>query len=164
MRIWFLAIFLNCTLAAEQPTPTPFEIPNWFKTSFLNIGEDVREAAVHNKQLLIFVHQNNCYYCAKFIHRTLGVREVREYLQGHFEIIEIDLLGNREISGISTLGINQSVSEKEFCRNFQIWATPTLLFFDAGGKISLRLSGYIEPQQFLRAMQDISEKSGGKVN
>jgi len=158
MNSWFLAICLWCAFAGEQPHPTPFEIPDWFKTSFLNLEDDIREAVTQNKRLMIFVHQDNCFYCAKFIQKNLGLPEIRKYLQEHFDVIDINLLGNREISGANSLGIDRPVTERQFCQHMQIWATPTLLFLDTAGKVALHLSGYIEPPQFLTAMRNITEK------
>lgn len=159
MRLFLLSMYFCCALAGEQPKPTPFEIPNWFKPSFLNINEDIHEAQKQNKRLLIFIHQDNCFYCAKFIQNNLGLSNISEYLQTHFEIIEMNLLGNRDVSGAASLGIDQTVTEKQFCQHLQIWATPTLLFFDEYGKITLRLNGYVEPSQFMNAMRSVTEKN-----
>ena len=134
MRIFIFSIFLLISSTAGSAEKAPmlggksFEIPDWFKTSFLDISEYVAEAAESNKRVLLFFHQDSCPYCAKFIDTNFAMPEVREYTQQHFDVIDINLWGDREVSG--GFGIDGATSEKKLSAAMRVWATPTLLFLN----------------------------------
>ena len=58
-------------LAAEQPeqleagmvNPGYHEKPDWFKLSFLDIRDDIEEAADSGKRVLLYFYQDGCPYC-----------------------------------------------------------------------------------------------------
>lgn len=151
---WLIAVNAESNLF---PAAQAFEIPNWFKSSFLNISDDIKEANTQNKRLILFVHQNDCPYCAKFIHE-LNIPDIKKYAQAHFDMIEINLYGDREVSGIASLGVDNNLPEKEFSSQLEIFATPTLLFLNEAGEIILRMSGYYNSDRFKFAMQYAAEQ------
>ncbi|CAK0747903.1 Thioredoxin domain-containing protein [Gammaproteobacteria bacterium] len=79
-------------------------------------------------------------------------------MQTHFDIVDLNLHGDRKISGTATLGFNASGTEKQFSVQLGIWATPTLLFLNEAGQVALRLNGYDDLDKFMTAMRYIAEK------
>jgi thioredoxin-related protein len=64
----FRAAFAALCVAAAIPVSpagaasAATEVPAWFKETFLDIREDVREAAAEGKRLLLYFGQDGCPY------------------------------------------------------------------------------------------------------
>lgn len=129
-------------------TPVHSEPPAWFKESFLDLRDDVAEAARAGRRLMLYFHQDGCPYCARFLKENFEQPAVVEKTRRHFDLIAINIFGAREVTGID----GRVLSEKEFARAMQGTATPTLVIFDEHGGIVLKLTGYAEPRKFDLAM------------
>jgi thioredoxin-related protein len=158
-RLWaVVCLFLALPALAAENTPSfqpgHFEIPAWFKNSFLDLPAEIEELGGQGKRLMLMFHQDGCPYCAKLIHDNFSRPEVLEYFQSRFEAIEINVWGDRDLTDFD----GEALSEKTFAAKHKVWATPTLLFFDEQGKQILRLDGYYEPARFLVALNYVGEK------
>lgn len=129
-------------------------MPSWFKKSFLDINEDIEELADNNKQLIIFVHQDNCPYCHHFVTKNLTNEKLKQKTLKHFEIVDINMFGDREVVDID----DEEFTEKEFAIKHKIQFTPTILFFDKAGKKILRLNGYINIKDFNAAIDFVKNR------
>ncbi len=132
----------------------PTEYPGWFKQSFLEYSDDVREAAAQNKRLMVMFHQDNCPYCNALVERNLSQKHIEDKVRRFFEVIAINMWGDREILTVD----GQTYSEKSFAEALRVQFTPTLIFFNEEGKAVLRLNGYLPPQQFETALDYVSQK------
>ena len=66
----------------DQPLDEPLGYPDWFKLSFLDIGDDAREAAAAGKRgLMIYVGQKYCPYCKTLLETNFGMQDISEYTQ-----------------------------------------------------------------------------------
>ncbi len=130
------------------------EHPDWFKNSFLELGEDVKEATANNKRILLYFYQKGCPYCAKLVSYNFSQKEILEKTKSNFDLIAINMWGDAEV--IAPNG--KAFSEKSFSSHLQIQFTPTLLFLDESGKIILRLNGYQPPHKFSIALDYVSGK------
>lgn len=120
------------------------EYPKWFKQSFMDLGDDVKEAASANKRLVIFFQQNGCPYCNALVERNFAQKDILEKSQKHFDILAINMWGDREITDVD----GKQYTEKTFAEHHKIQFTPTLLFYDEAGQVILRLNGYRSPARF----------------
>lgn len=143
----------STSLPKEEIKPTPFELPTWFKSSFLDLPAEIKEATNNNKRVLIFAHQENCPFCAKFIGTTFKDDNIKDFILKNFEIIELDVNGDRDMVASN----HQMLKEKKFAREIRIFATPTLLFFNKEGVIVKRYNGYYPPEMFLSILQMIKD-------
>ncbi len=75
-----------------------FETPTWFKDSFLEIADDVEEANETGKHVLLFFHLNGCPYCAQTVNEQFQKEPLKSFMQEHFDSIEINVRGDREIA------------------------------------------------------------------
>lgn len=152
-----LFLCLCSPVAAADKAPMlgtgAFEIPDWFTQSFLDLREDIGEAAAAGKQLLLVFHQDACPYCAKLINTNLSQRAIVDYLQSHFSVVEINLWGARRVVDLD----GTELTEAEFAKRHKVWFTPTLWFIDGKGASALRLNGYYPPEQFLTALRYVAE-------
>lgn len=157
----FFAIFLAfTTIYAKDKKIGEFigakntPMPSWFLNSFLDLSEDIEDLASQNKRLIIFLHQDNCPYCHLFITKNLTNDITKKKLQKHFDIVDINMFGNKEITDID----RKEYSEKDFAIKYKVQFTPTLIFFDEKGKQILRLNGYVNTKKFNIALDYIKDK------
>ena len=132
--------------------PGYFGKPSWFKESFLDLREDVAEAKASGKQLLLLFHQDGCPYCEKLLKVNFTQAEIVTKAQADFDVIEINMWGDREIIGLS----GEPMSEKLFAQQLQVQFTPTLIFLDQDAHITFRANGYYPPEKFLRLLNYLS--------
>ena len=135
------------------------EIPAWFKHSFLDLREDVREAAANKKRLFIYFGQKGCPYCAELFNNNFSQKHIVDYTRKHFDAIEINLWGDREVIDFS----GKAFTEKAFAASLKVWFTPTILFFNEQNETVLRINGYYPPHQFLAALRYVAEKQEKKM-
>ena len=118
--------------------------PAWFKESFLDIREDIEEAAGENRRLMLYFYQDGCPYCEKLLKDNFGNRSIAGKTQEYFDVIAINMWGDREVTDLD----GKLTTEKNFARGLDVQYTPTLLFLDESGGLVTRLNGYFPPHQF----------------
>ena len=129
------------TEALENPGHE--QVPDWFKVSFLDLYEDVAEAAEENKRLMVFFFQDGCPYCKKLLEDNFGQRAIAEKTQKHFDVVTLNIWGDREV----TVG-DKVLTEKNFATALKVQYTPTLMFFNEKNKVVFRANGYYPPEKF----------------
>ncbi len=150
-----LAADAPATLAPGMVNPGYHEPPSWFKESFLDLREDIAEAAKGGRRLMLYFYQDGCPYCAKLLRENFGDRDIAAKTRKHFDVIAINLWGDREVTDLA----GKATTEKAFARDLRVQFTPTLLIFDERGGTALRLNGYIPPHQFHAAL----DYAGGRL-
>ncbi len=136
-----------------------FEVPGWFKHSFLDMPEDAAEASRGGKRLLLYFGQDGCPYCAALFNTNFSQPHIVDYTRKHFDAIELNIWGDREVTDFS----GHKLPEKEFAANLKVLFTPTILLIGENGETVLRINGYSPPHQFLAALQYVVEKQEGKI-
>lgn len=174
-RIIFLIAVLICPALCANDTNTGDEsqsshgefigavetvYPDWFKISFMELEEDVAEAAAEGKRLMLLFHQNGCPYCNVLVERNLAQKDIEETLKRKFDVIEFNLWGDREVVSVA----GKTYSEKEFARELGVQFTPTILFLTEEGKLSLRLNGYYDPDRFRVALDYVTNKKESELS
>ena len=147
-------------LSEGMVNPGYHDKPGWFKESFLDIREDVEEATAAGKRLLLYFYQDGCPYCAKLLNDTFGNRVITEKTRSGFDVIAINMWGDREVTDLS----GGATTEKAFAAALRVQYTPTLLFLDEQGKVVLRINGYFAPHKFDLALDFVAgrhEQTGG---
>ncbi len=154
---WFLLLLIVCNsvfAAGQAPlnegpaTPGYVQKPDWFKASFLDLREDVAEAAKGNKGVILYFYQNGCPYCERLINVNFAEQEISGKARSKFDVIAIDIWGDREVTDLK----GKLVTEKEFASIMKVQFTPTLLFLDGQGDVTLRTNGYYPPHKFSAAL------------
>jgi thioredoxin-related protein len=155
-----IAMFIVMTLFAtfvwpsDAPTKGAFyggvttEYPAWFKNSFLSLKEDVAEAKASGRRVILLFTQDNCPYCHLLVERNLSQRDIETTLKSRFDVIQINLWGDREVTGLDGV----TATEKNFAAALKVQFTPTILFLDETGQTMLRLNGYTPPARFKAAL------------
>ena len=127
--------------------------PDWFKVSFLDLYEDIEEAADDGKRVMIYFYQDGCPYCKKLLEDNFGQRAIAEKTRKYFDVVPINIWGDREV----TVG-DKVVTEKAFAAALKVQYTPTLLFFDENRKAVYRANGYYPPEKFDVVLDYVGQK------
>ena len=144
---------------ALNPSSHAIDIPPWFRETFLDFREDVRDAAKEGRRLLLYFGQDGCPYCRELLHVNFGDKTLADKTQRHFSAVAVNVWGDREVTWID----GRTMSEKAFAALLKVQFTPTLLFFDEKGAVVLRLNGYYPPHQLHAALDYVSGHHEGKT-
>ncbi|MBE8190570.1 MAG: thioredoxin fold domain-containing protein, partial [Candidatus Thioglobus sp.] len=164
MKILFLLfslLLLQPAFATETAKQGDFsgaktvELPDWFKTTFLDFGDDLQEANDKNRHLMIYFHQNGCPYCSKLVEDNFHNEALVSKLKQHFDAIQINIWGNRELTDWQ----GDEFSEKQFAQKMKIQFTPTLVFLSPKGESLLRINGYQSVEKMHKILDFISNKN-----
>ncbi len=129
--------------------------PAWFKQSFLDIAEDVSEAADADKHVILFLEMDGCPYCYKMMEENFRNAPYRDFIQERFDVIALNIKGDREVA----INAEQSVSEKDLSRILKVAYTPTVVFLDQDNKQVARVSGYRNVDDFKQVLDYVAEKA-----
>ncbi len=132
-----------------------FDIPVWFKQSFLEISDDAVEANESGKHLLLFFHLDNCPYCARMLKDNFNSEPNGSFIQSNFDSIEINIKGDREVA----FNEDFQLSEKALAQHLKVLHTPTILIANSNNQSVLRINGYRNPTRFRLALDYVHEKA-----
>ncbi len=129
--------------------------PDWFKESFLDIAEDVDEAAQSGKHVILFLEMNGCPYCYKMIEENFKGAPYREFIKEQFDVIAINVLGDREVA----LDAETSLTEKALTEQLGVTYTPATIFLDHTNRPVARVSGYRNVADFKQVLDYVATKA-----
>jgi len=139
---------------AFNPSPNAIDIPPWFRETFLDFREDVREAARHDRRLMVYFGQDGCPYCRELMRVNFSQKDLADKARRHFDAVAVNIWGDREV----TWSDGRTMSEKTLAALLKVQFTPTLLFFNEKGAVVLRLNGYYPPHKFGVALDYVAGK------
>lgn len=138
----------------DRPLREPLTHPDWFKLSFLDLAEDLQEAADAGKRgLILYFGQKYCAYCKALLENNFGKEDIRRYTQEHFDVIGFDIHGDHSVKDLD----GTKWTERSFSVHLGTIFTPTLLFLDTDGQEVLRLPGYYPPYTFRAALEFVAD-------
>ncbi|MCB1759048.1 MAG: thioredoxin fold domain-containing protein [Gammaproteobacteria bacterium] len=138
----------------DFPLQQPLEHPEWFKHSFLDLQEDLREAVDSGKAgIIVYFGQRRCAYCQLLMRVNFGQPDTTAYTRSHFDIIPIDIWGIDELTDLD----GKTLIEREFALREQTNFTPSMIFYDREGHEALRLRGYYPPYKFRAALEYVAD-------
>lgn len=133
--------------------------PAWFKVSFLDIYEDIAEAAAKDKRVMLYFYQDGCPYCKKLLEDNFGQRDIADKTRKYFEVVAINIWGNNEV----IVG-DDEFTEAEFAAALKVQYTPTLIFFNKDNKAIYRANGYYPPEKFHTVLDYVGQKMETKTS
>ena len=138
----------------DAPLEEPLSFPEWFKLSFLDLREDVREVREAGKRgLMVYYGQKYCAYCKQLLEIDLEAEDIQAYVREHFDIIGLDIHGDRAVTDLNGVELPESELAVREKTNF----TPSLLFYNADGREVMRLRGYYPPYRFRAALEYVAD-------
>jgi len=136
------ALLIPLSASAQTASPHAIEVPAWFSETFLDLREDVREAATEGKRLMIYFGQDGCPYCRALMQTNFTQPRLVQKTRSNFVALALNIWGDREVTGLD----GRAMPEKELARVLRVQFTPTVLFLDEKGNVVARLNGYYPPQ------------------
>jgi len=131
-----------------------YSLPSWFKSSFLHFRDDVEEARKQGRHVMVFLHLDQCPYCARMLRENFVTGESRDFMQKHFDVIGINIRGGAEVTWID----GATYSERALAGKLKAFATPTIVFLDLDGNQVLQLTGYRDPRALRAALEYVQGK------
>jgi thioredoxin-related protein len=139
----------------DKPLTEKIILPEWFKLSYLELHDDLTDAVKAGKRgLIIYFGQPDCAYCKAHLDNNWGRNDIRRYTQKYFDVVDINVRGERLVTGLDGI----VATEKKFSANNKTNFTPSLMFIDKDGKTALKLQGYYPPYQFRAALEFVADK------
>ncbi len=138
----------------DAPLEQHVEYPPWFRLSFLNMPEELREITAFDKRgVIVYYGQEYCPYCKAMLETNFGSRDIEQYTRSNFDVLAIDIHGQKRVTDLK----GREMSEKEFADREKVNLTPTLVFYDKDGIEALRLQGYYPPYKFRAALEFVAD-------
>lgn len=137
----------------DTPRIRNVEHPDWFKISFLDLPEDLREAREAGKGLIVYFGQKHCAYCEALMKVNFGLDDIVRYTRDHFDVVAIDIWGSREVVTLQ----GEHLTEREYAVREQTNFTPSMLFYDQEGRLAFRMRGYLSPYKFRALLEYVVE-------
>ena len=140
----------------DRPLEEELVLPDWFKLSFLELGNDLVDAKEAGKWgVILYFGRKDCPYCKVHLNKNWKERGIVTYTQKHFDVIAIDVRGDR---GVIDYNGKTYRTEKDFAAKLKTDFTPSFLFVDVNAEKTLRLTGYHPPYQFRAILEYIADK------
>jgi thioredoxin-related protein len=137
-------ILLAALLGAALPARAA-EMPDWFAETMLDARGEAADAAKAGKRLMLYFWLEGCPYCERMTAVTFRDAAVLERLKRGFVPVGVNVRGDRDVAWTDGATLSDKVR-----------GTPTLVFLDGQGAIVLRLTGYLAPAEFARALDSLS--------
>lgn len=128
-----------------EPKPMHYQLPNWFKQTFLEIPVDIQDAQTRGKKLMIFFHLDDCPYCAYLLQENFVDGANREIIESKFDVIAINVRGDLPVNWID----GTVYSEKQLARKLGVFATPAVLVMGPKPEVLKKIMGYKKPDVFM---------------
>lgn len=156
------ALALSPAARAAELGPDGLHIQPFFADTFLELSEDLAEAAAEGKDLMIIWEQNGCPYCREMHEVNFAREDIPAYIEEHYMVLQLDMWGAREVVDFD----GEALEERDLARKWFINFTPTTLFFtlddpDAPPQ-SLRealvfmLPGYFKPFHHMTSLEYVA--------
>lgn len=129
MRLLLAVLLISCPIWVIEASntgenPGGLHTQEWFSVTFNDIAEDIADSADEGKRLAIVFEQRDCHYCAKMHETMLIDPKVSSYIKEHFNIIQINILGDKEVTDTNGDVMTEKVASARWGASF----TPTILF------------------------------------
>ena len=129
--------------------------PDWFETSFLDLGEDLAEAVKTGKiGLMVYFGQENCAYCEALMEINFKTLDIVRYTREHFNVVALDIWGSQPVTTVE----GSTSTEREFAVAQQTNFTPSIIFYDETGKQAFKMTGYYPPYKFRAALEYVADE------
>lgn len=142
-------------------------VQDWFLESFLDLKQDIEDAAARGKRVAVTFEQRGCIYCTEMHEKHLMNATISGYIRQHFEMIQLNQFGAREVTDLD----GKALPEKDMARRWAVTSTPTILFLPekpmsgaAHNVASARMRGLLPPPSFLAMFRFVAEKQYEKMD
>ena len=137
----------------------------WFIESFLEIGDDLDQAARRGKRFAVMWELRGCPYCRETHLVNFARPDIAAFVQENFDILQLNVVGSRKVTDFD----GHELGEKQFAARYGVRFTPTIQFFprsaaglkerDPAKREVARIAGYLRPDDFLAMFRYVREQA-----
>ena len=157
-----LALALSTPVQAAEVGEDGLHIQPFFADTFLELSEDLAEAAAEGKDLMVIIEQRGCPYCRELHEVNFAREEISSYADENFLVLQLNMWGAREMTDFD----GESMEERDLIRKWFVSFTPTTLFFtlkdpenppeDMREALAFLMPGYFKPFHHMSAMEYVA--------
>lgn len=133
---------------------------SFFHDSFLDLGDDLNEAAAEGKGLIVLFEQRGCPYCREMHLVNFQRRELIELINASFIVVQLDLWGAREVVDFD----GEALEERALAQKWFVNFTPTQILIppqnagadDLRQAEAFRMPGYFKPFHHLSGLEYVA--------
>ena len=137
----------------------------WFIESFLEITDDIDQAAKQGKRLAVMWELKGCPYCRETHLVNFARPDIAEFVRTNFNVLQLNIVGSRRVTDVD----GSELGEKQFAARYGVHFTPTIQFFpksaaglkarDPAKREVARIGGYLRPDDFLAMFRYVREEA-----
>ncbi|MCP5073136.1 MAG: thioredoxin fold domain-containing protein [Rhodobacteraceae bacterium] len=98
--------------------------PDWLRTTFKDMTEDMAEAKAEGKRLVIIFEQRGCIYCTKMHDEVFTDPKIDALIREKFFFVQMNMFGDEDVTDFD----GTVLSEKKMAVRWGVVFTPTMLF------------------------------------
>jgi thioredoxin-related protein len=98
--------------------------PDWLRTTFKDMREDLGEAQAEGRRLVVIYEQRGCIYCERMHEEVFPLPQIDELIREKFFIVQMNLYGDEEVTDFD----GTVLSEKDMAKRWGVFFTPTMIF------------------------------------
>ena len=157
-----VALALTFPAQAAEVGEDGLHLQPFFADTFLDMSEDLAEAAAEGKDLMVIVEQRGCPYCRELHEVNFEREEIATFAEENFLVLQINMWGSRETTDFD----GDVMEERDLMQKWFVSFTPTTLFFsleddgnppsDMREALSFLMPGYFKPFHHLSAMEYVA--------
>ena len=87
---------------------------SWFLESFLELADDLTEAAGQEKRFAVMWELKGCPYCKETHFVNFARPDIQKYVRSKFNILQLNIIGSREVTDFD----GSVMSEKKLARKY----------------------------------------------
>ncbi|KEO51648.1 thioredoxin family protein [Thioclava indica] len=133
---------------------------SFFHDSFLDLGDDLNEAAAEGKGLIVLFEQRGCPYCREMHLVNFQRRELIELINASFIVVQLDLWGARAVVDFD----GEALEERALAQKWFVNFTPTQILIppqnagadDLRQAEAFRMPGYFKPFHHLSGLEYVA--------
>jgi thioredoxin-related protein len=115
-------------------------------------------ASQNNKKVMLYAEAEWCGYCKKMNKQVFPKASVADSLNKYFYPVRIDIESDRKLTFNG-----KEYTEKSLSRKFQVYSTPTTIFFDSNGKVIGTQPGFLPSEVFDKLLAYVGSGLYGKI-
>jgi thioredoxin-related protein len=98
--------------------------PDWIRTTFKDMREDLAEANVEGRRMVLIFEQRGCIYCTKMHTEVFPQPEITKLIEDNYFVVQMNLFGDEEVTDFD----GTVLPEKQMATRWGVVFTPTMLF------------------------------------
>ena len=107
-------VFMSATMGLAEMGDDGLHKAPWMRETFKDLSEDLADANVEGKRLMVIIEQRGCIYCKKMHEDVFPIAKIANYIEENFFVVQINMFGDVEVTDFD----GTILPEKEMVRRW----------------------------------------------